>query len=843
MPPPPGGALGAALFATPAFTPGVQSATVGYHVELAGYGGDWDSHGLGAQAGSVPIHSSNVKRHSSFSSDRPVLLRENHENFDEPQGGFSSKTNRLVQEENEQAEEDELEDEANLEDMMEHVTKAGRQAQRQTERAGAVAEAVRLETVDEAVRQAATDAEVIMAQVPFTMRTANLSLRKIYEDRAALDELDKLEGKADPHMYRRLFQDGTKQINDTIETIAPALQSVAGAKTLQQTASRLATLSTPVIQENEVRLKQAEEKAEGEEVSKPSEEKPGEEELDAQEAILKVVKGEADGNGTSAGCQCDETVKCSYQGQSFNWCQVGGGRCPVLRPQFGTEEAGGKLNPNWIDAAGYDHHVYGNPGPFPASGSHHEQTGYVWDYCTPAPKRLPKGAAPKTAHGGLCAWKGDLYERYEKDSKYQSTDMSHPDHRVVDTEKVPFEDRLAIEAMVQYKASPGKGPGKHTLCDETPSSKPYAVCPAIPDPDNPEAGTNGWLASRTWDFCTDRDWTPDPRGEMGPRIPALEKPPEPIGEEARTEEGDAEELGEAEGPGGPGDVNYPLPTMEELAKKNFARASSDGQRCTANGHIKDAQTCKFAAGTLGLEWDKAGTYAQTENAPKGCYFFEDTENANFLSSPASIAFFNNVSGDPQGKKYTEICEVKAGPTQFFPLQIEVTHRPRKDSHTEFLSTSSKEVRSFDAPAPKRRRLANSALPKTAFTGSGESIEAQLRRRQRYGMAPPLELTLAMMQLRPVPAKSASPSAKAAAAPAAPPRSLKQCSTQPLAPPWLDTPPLRRPPVSGRRQRPPSEPQAAEWASFLPELGYHTQVCGTCGLARRTRTDIGGMSDL
>jgi len=130
------------------------------------------------------------------------------------------------------------------------------------------------------------------------------------------------------------------------------------------------------------------------------------------------------------------------------------------KEDLATLEAGGAPRPSWVDPSGADHRLYTWPGPYPASGTHQQQSGAYWDYCTPAPKK-PK-AAPKTAHGGRCAWRGDLYERYEKDEAFDSKTG------VIDLDKVPARDRFAMEAMYLFKANPKE----RTLCTETENSKP-----------------------------------------------------------------------------------------------------------------------------------------------------------------------------------------------------------------------------------------------------------------------------------------------------------------------------------------------------------------------------------
>merc|ERR1719188_845300 len=237
---------------------------------------------------------------------------------------------------------------------------------------------------------------------------------------------------------------------------------------------------------------------------------------------------------TAAGCECDHQVKCGLQGRSFNWCRVGGGTCALLR----------RDHVDVRDPGGADHNLYKGQAVSPASGAAPERSGAVWDYCSPKPGPKIAGSAPRTSHGGSCAWRGDLLRRYEEDPQYLSALGE------IDLQKVPPRDRLAVQIMLQYRAAPD---GPAGLCDVTPGSRPFAVCPAVADPERPELGGRGWLASRSWDFCTQRGWRPahdrgQERSEVQPAPPAPALPERP---ETPPEE-DREELGELHK-----DVPYP----------------------------------------------------------------------------------------------------------------------------------------------------------------------------------------------------------------------------------------------------------------------------------------------
>lgn len=397
--------------------------------------------------------------------------------------------------------------EQQMTDMSTYVQELAKAATRHTERAGALAEQIRHETLDEEISRSTQDLQDMLVEVPWKMRAANPSIQHLYDDREALRALVQEGGRVDPLVEKRMLGNIERHATEALEALQQPITSLKVSRSLYDAANRHAALAPPVIRENEVHLKES-----GPEQEHANQKPPSPEGPTPEEALEKVIQGEPDANtaNTSAGCNCDDQVKCSLQGRSFTWCRVGGGRCAALREDTTTSEAGGADRPSWIDSSGADHRLYGFPGPYPASGTHQQQTGAAWDYCTPSPKPV-MGGAPKTAHGGRCAWRGDLYERYARDEAFDSKSGT------IDLDKVPTRDRLALEAMQLYKANPNE----RTLCTETENSKPYAICPVSPDPDNPEASHSGWLADRSWDFCTDRTWKPNPKNDQPPLIPAM----------------------------------------------------------------------------------------------------------------------------------------------------------------------------------------------------------------------------------------------------------------------------------------------------------------------------------
>lgn len=187
---------------------------------------------------------------------------------------------------------------------------------------------------------------------------------------------------------------------------------------------------------------------------------------------------------TAAGCSCQqkevtgkEASPCESRGHQFNWCLVSDktqDNCPL---RFG----GGIQH----DITGQDHSIAG------VSTLKQSKVSY-WDYCSPP---LPGSVH----HGCECADRTDLYEKYTKDPAYQN------DGRM-DWDRIPFRDRLSLEAMVKLKASAAAGvnlqdidPGASQFCVTTPSSGAYRVCP-IADKGG-SAASSSWCRQRSWDIC------------------------------------------------------------------------------------------------------------------------------------------------------------------------------------------------------------------------------------------------------------------------------------------------------------------------------------------------------
>jgi len=190
---------------------------------------------------------------------------------------------------------------------------------------------------------------------------------------------------------------------------------------------------------------------------------------------------------TSSGCTCDPTAKCALQGQPFTWCRVGTSE----EPSCGELEAAS-------DPTGRDH----------ALGVQ----GRMWDYCVPHQMEQPdtqEGVEELTSHLGCeCAPRMDVLQKYMNDPLFHNMETGE-----IDIQKVPFKDRITIEAMQKYLQDGGD------LCQQTPSSGQFLACPAAKDC----AGSNvagpggalpsGWfsgVSGKSWDFCAP---VPEPPAE------------------------------------------------------------------------------------------------------------------------------------------------------------------------------------------------------------------------------------------------------------------------------------------------------------------------------------------
>ncbi|CAE7295761.1 rpl22 [Symbiodinium pilosum] len=262
---------------------------------------------------------------------------------------------------------------------------------------------------------------------------------------------------------------------------------------------------------------------------------------------------------TSSGCQCDPTAKCALQGQPFTWCRVGSEQEPTcakldvaddptgrdhalgvqgvppmpLKEEEGSGHGQGGQPQEWdqhgedlgrsLDhSGGYDQGFggYGAPGMTtydPHTGAHYDQPGY--DQPT-EPTEGEHGESEKdtvpeqelTSHLGCeCAPRPDVLQRYMDDPLFHNLETGE-----IDIEKIPFKDRIAVEAMQNYMEN------GEDLCQQTPHSGEFLVCPVAKGC----AGSNvsgpggalpsGWFAGvsgKSWDFCAPAAQAGEPEAE------------------------------------------------------------------------------------------------------------------------------------------------------------------------------------------------------------------------------------------------------------------------------------------------------------------------------------------
>eukprot|EP00747_Dinoflagellata_sp_TGD_P207287 gnl/TRDRNA2_/TRDRNA2_80868_c0_seq1.p1 gnl/TRDRNA2_/TRDRNA2_80868_c0~~gnl/TRDRNA2_/TRDRNA2_80868_c0_seq1.p1 ORF type:complete len:556 (-),score=88.57 gnl/TRDRNA2_/TRDRNA2_80868_c0_seq1:95-1762(-) len=215
----------------------------------------------------------------------------------------------------------------------------------------------------------------------------------------------------------------------------------------------------------------------------------------------KAPEGQVEAIRTSSGCFCDPASKCGPQGEPFAWCPVhqGAANCPVLE---GSEK----------DPTGLSHDLKLDPGAG-AVPSNLSRLGDKprWDYCvTPAAQAYEDLAHPgalKTVHFNChCDARDDVLARYERDPRFANSASG-----LFEAKRVPFSDRLTVEAMLTRRAGQSK-----SLCITTPSSGGFYVCPVSAacarasaaasvanvgaDGGAPSSWFSG-LAPRSWDFC------------------------------------------------------------------------------------------------------------------------------------------------------------------------------------------------------------------------------------------------------------------------------------------------------------------------------------------------------
>eukprot|EP00927_Polykrikos_kofoidii_P017960 TRINITY_DN18249_c0_g1_i1.p1 TRINITY_DN18249_c0_g1~~TRINITY_DN18249_c0_g1_i1.p1 ORF type:complete len:735 (-),score=102.17 TRINITY_DN18249_c0_g1_i1:11-2215(-) len=407
-----------------------------------------------------------------------------------------------------------------------HARDVARLARHWTDHAAALVDATRIEGLDAEACRATTDAATIAREVPAAVLAANRALGKLGKQRSMLQFLeDREQGRlvglpvgsatnSDGGELKRTLRETAATARQGVGILDDASRKIDRYEEVAAAAERQSKLVPPVIRDSDVHMvpateaeglppyslaTQLQQGADDAEFGK-SEVTPDEPSSFWSRALqaMKITdQGEPSGK-TSSGCFCDDQVKCSRQGKSFNWCRVGGGEpCVLLRHD----------NVDLLDPGGADHFLYHQRRRWGHSKAKLERTGAVWDYCTPKPVQQPQAsAAHPTAHGGICSWRGDLLHRYGEDPQFR--DVRSPLNMFgkppINASAVPARDRLAIEAMIHYQ----QDPLNRSLCTVTSSSNGFSVCPVMPDPAHPEWSDRGWLATHGWDYCTDRAFRP-----------------------------------------------------------------------------------------------------------------------------------------------------------------------------------------------------------------------------------------------------------------------------------------------------------------------------------------------
>eukprot|EP00933_Yihiella_yeosuensis_P004377 TRINITY_DN108745_c0_g1_i1.p1 TRINITY_DN108745_c0_g1~~TRINITY_DN108745_c0_g1_i1.p1 ORF type:complete len:652 (+),score=170.37 TRINITY_DN108745_c0_g1_i1:107-2062(+) len=408
---------------------------------------------------------------------------------------------------------------------VDHANEMAKVARVWTERAAAMMEANRLEQAQDAAVKATEDVAKMIQPLPRELRSANEALQAVYADRANLKELKRLGGTVDPDEEVKVLSQLASHAEDASKLLLKSADAGRRVAAFANSVKHESLTSQPLLRKEDVHLAPLT-NAEGadidDDVDAPTQEDRDAEMTKAHLKMQAMDDGEPSGL-TAAGCQCDPQVKCGLQGRSFTWCRVGGGHCELLRQDgSGPEHA--------KDMAGVDHNLYTGAGVNGHSGQL-EQSGAMWDYCTPKFTSQSRGSAPLTAHGGRCAWRGDLLKRYVEDPLYNKNGS-------LDLSLVPFKDRAALELMLKYR----EDPSANSLCSPTAGSQPFSVCPVSSDPERPELSGRGWLANHSWDFCAAKNWRPakkigndvsDAQGApLAPELPQRDiEPPEESREE------------------------------------------------------------------------------------------------------------------------------------------------------------------------------------------------------------------------------------------------------------------------------------------------------------------------
>jgi len=378
--------------------------------------------------------------------------------------------------------------EGKLNDAVDHAYALAESARVWAERSSSIVDATREEQADQEAVDIATDLAKSVRRVGKAMAGANATLTYLDAARYNMELQEHLQD-VDPQMEVYVLTKAGETALKASDELYEALQVAYRAKTLADEAISHGITSMPKLRDSDVHLSPLNE-AEGADFNDEQDHSQdatvhGKEVLKAKQKVSKMDTGEPMGF-TSAGCECDPQAKCALQGRSFTWCRVGGGSCPLLSAEARKEHP--------KDPALRDHNLYKSVGPDTVRERDLERSGTVWDYCEPKLGLTSAGAAPRTAHGAMCAWRGDLLRRYHEDPFFKGKDGG------LDVSKVPIRDRLAVEAMLQYQ----KDPSHEHLCTTTDESGAFHICPTAVDDERPELAGRGWNASHSWDFCSER---------------------------------------------------------------------------------------------------------------------------------------------------------------------------------------------------------------------------------------------------------------------------------------------------------------------------------------------------
>ncbi|CAK9012064.1 Uncharacterized protein SCF082_LOCUS11367 [Durusdinium trenchii] len=512
---------------------------------------------------------------SAFQYDGQFNQAPSEEQLTNEQAALQAEVNREKQLAAMEESADELA-EGKLTAAVDHAYALAESARVWAERASALVDATRAEQADQEAVDIATDLAKVARRAGTALMGANASLQALDTARFNLEVQEKLED-VDPQMEVYVLAKTAQAATKASDAMHMALQVATRAQNLADEAISHGVTSMPKLRVTDVQLAPLNE-AEGADFDDNQEHSPeelsshGKEVLRAKQKVDKMDDGAPMGL-TSAGCKCDPQAKCALQGRSFTWCRIGGGTCSLLSSKAQKEHP--------LDPALHDHGLYKPGGPEATKERDLDRSGAVWDYCEPH-LGLSSGAAPRTAHGAMCAWRGDLLRRYMEDPFFLKQDGT------LDLTKVPLRDRLSVEAMLQYQ----KDPEHQHLCTITDSSGMFRVCPTTVDDERPELAGMGWNASHSWDFCGERfgedNWKPATT-ETSVHEEISEPLPPPAAPELPEREAEPPEelrLGDIEEP-----IGYMVPPVPAASAQELTTHPSDQMELQAAHAAQASMPC------------------------------------------------------------------------------------------------------------------------------------------------------------------------------------------------------------------------------------------------------------